>query len=228
MEPDGPVVLLEAQGILAVNKPSGLPSTGRTLEDPDCLQWRLARAQGRPVWAVHQLDAQTSGVMLFATRKSLVEPTSRRMRPPLGRKLYLAVCRGEPDFVSRSIRDAIARRETPRGAVHEVSPAGRTARTELRVLSSSRGSCLVRASISTGRTHQVRIHLAHAGLPVVGDTRYAPPQCDSEPASRLALHSWTIALAATPELPRLVVTSPPPGDLVRLCARLGLDLPAAR
>lgn len=225
MEPEPPVVLLEQGGIVAVDKPAGLPSTGRTLEDSNCLQWRLSRARQRPVWAIHQLDAETSGVMLFATRKSLVEPTVRRMRPPLGRKLYLAICRGDPDFATRSIREPIARRETPRGTVHEVSPAGRTARTDLRVLSRSRGFSLVRASIATGRTHQVRIHLAHVGLPIVGETRYAPAV--SDPASRLALHAWTIVLAPTPEQPRLDVTSPFPADLARLCARLGLDLPAA-
>jgi len=226
MEPDWPVVLLEQDGILAVDKPSGLASTGRTLEDPNCLQWRVARSRGRPVWAIHQLDAETSGAILFATRRSLVEPTVRRMRPPLGRKLYLAVCRGEPDFVTRSIRVSIARRETPRGTVHSASPDGRSARTDVRVISASRDFCVVQASISTGRTHQVRIHLAHAGLPIVGESRYSPP--DSRTDSRLALHSWTITLAPTPDSPRIVVTSPPPGDLVRMCARLGLDLPAAR
>ncbi|MBU6281174.1 RNA pseudouridine synthase [bacterium] len=226
MEAGPPVVLLEQDGLIVVDKPAGLPSTGRTLEDPGCLQWRLEQARGRPVWAIHQLDAETSGVILFAARKSLVEPTVRRMRPPLGRKIYLAVCRGTPDFTARSIREPIGRRETARGSELSVSSRGRPSRTDVRVIASSRDACLVRASLATGRTHQVRIHLAHVGLPVVGETRYAPPP--ATPDSRLALHSWTIALAPTPERPRLVVTSPPPGDLVRLCARLGLDLPASR
>lgn len=225
METDPPVVLLEQGGLLAVDKPPGLPSTGRTLDDPDCLQWRLSRARGRLAWAVHQLDAETSGVILFAIRKSLVESTVRRMRPPSGHKIYLAVCRGTPDFSSRSIRDPIERRETRRGTLHSVSPGGRAARTDVEVISARGDFCTIRASLATGRTHQVRIHLAHAGLPIVGETRYATPEPGFD--SRLALHSWTIALAPTPEQPRFVATSPPPGDLVRLCARLGLDLPVA-
>lgn len=219
-----PVVLGEHDGILAVDKPPGLPSTGRTLEDPQCLQWRLSEWIGRRIWAVHQLDAETSGVNLFATRKSLVEPTVRRMRPPQGRKLYLAVCRGEPDFRVRSVREPIARLSTARGSLLVASPQGRPSRTDLRVLDSHRDFCLVQASIATGRTHQVRIHLAHVGLPIVGDTRYAPAR--REPSSRLALHSWTIVLAPTPGRVRFVVSSPPPEDLARLCAHLGLDLPA--
>lgn len=220
-----PVLLGEQDGILAVDKPPGLPSTGRTLEDPHCLQWRLSESVGRRIWAVHQLDTDTSGLNLFATRKALVEPTVRRMRPPQGRKLYLAVCHGAPDFRTSSVREPIARRATARGSVLIASPEGRPSRTDLRVLGWRRDFCLVQASIATGRTHQVRIHLAHVGLPIVGDARYGPAR--REPSSRLALHSWTVVLAPTPERARFVVTSPPPEDLARLCAHLGLDLPAS-
>ncbi|MEY4949021.1 MAG: hypothetical protein RL698_1232 [Pseudomonadota bacterium] len=221
-----PAILWEGHGLVVADKPAGLPSTGRTLADPDCLQSQLILARGRMLWAVHQLDASTSGAILFAERKSLVEATSRRMRPPLGRKVYLAICRGEADSERFSIALPIARRETPRGGVISVAPDGRPARTDVRVVAKASGCSLLEVSIASGRTHQVRVHLAYVGLPLLGEGRYASPPCDLH--SRVALHSWTIALAPTAAQPRIVVTSPPPEDLGRLCERLGLALPAPR
>ena len=102
-------ILLEEGGLLAVDKPHDLPTSGRALDDPDCLQWRLMRRAGGMVWAVHQLDADTTGVNLFTTERALVEPLKRAMVE----KRYLAVMRGRPAWREGELRGA-PRRGAPR------------------------------------------------------------------------------------------------------------------
>ena len=85
-------ILHEADGVIVVNKPVGWPSTGRDLDDPKCVQHLLMARARRMVWAVHQLDADTSGVNVFVRRKSLVEPWAQKLRK--GRKEYCSFCKG--------------------------------------------------------------------------------------------------------------------------------------
>ena len=209
--------MLDREGFVGVDKPPGLASTGRTLDDPDCLQWRLCRWAGRMVWAVHQLDADTSGAILFARRKALVAEGARRLRAPSGRKIYLAICHGEPDFAERTIRAPIGVASKSGGRL-AVVPSGREARTVVRVLARSRGFSLLELRLLTGRTHQVRIHLAHIGHPLVGERFYRDPPCKLHP--RHALHASRLVLGG-PE--PLVIDAPLAPDLAKLADRLGFS-----
>ena len=212
-----PAILLDRDGFVGVDKPPGLASTGRTLDDPECLQWRLCRWAGRMVWAVHQLDTDTSGAILFARRKALVAEGARRLRARSGRKLYLAVCHGEPDFAERTIRLPIGA-ATGSGGRLAVARTGRDARTAVRVLARSGGFSLLELRLLTGRTHQARIHLAHIGHPLVGERSYRDAPCELHP--RHALHASRLVLGG-PE--PLVIEAPLAPDLARLVDRLGLS-----
>ena len=89
----GSRILLESAGAIFVDKPAGLPSTGRTLDDPNCLQSLLiAHYRRRRIWAVHQLDAETTGVNLFVRRKALVATWSQQLKA--ARKRYLTFVSG--------------------------------------------------------------------------------------------------------------------------------------
>jgi 23S rRNA pseudouridine1911/1915/1917 synthase len=204
-----------------VDKPPGLPSTGRDLGDPRSLQSMLTVQRGRMVWAAHQLDAQTSGVNLFVTRKSLVEPTSRRMRPPAGSKTYVAICHGEPEFAQRTIDLPIGWVDPEERRRLGIVSGGRPSRSRVRVLSRRSGFCALEVTLFTGRTHQARIHLAQVGHPLVGETRYRSPACDLH--WRHALHAARVILGPPPAALRIEAPLPP--DLVRLAARLRLSIP---
>lgn len=217
MEGTSPAILFRGGGLLAVDKPAGLPATGRDLQDPRCLQSELIAALGRMVWAVHQLDAETSGVMLFTERKSLVAGTARRLRHPGARKVYLALCRGVPSFERTTVDAPIG--ETPGGIGRlGVVPGGRSARSRLRVLDRGADAALLEVVIASGRTHQIRIHLASLGHPVVGDKLYGATVASG--AERHALHAARLTLGGTP---RQVFRAPLPQDLAHLARRLGLD-----
>jgi 23S rRNA-/tRNA-specific pseudouridylate synthase len=166
------------------------------------------------VWAVHQLDADTSGLNVFVTRKSLVSVVAQRLRWPKGRKLYAAVCHGEPTFDSKIV-------EAPIGHVSArrlgVTPEGKPCASAVTTLCRAFGFSLVRVELRTGRTHQIRIHLSHLGHPLVGEPFYRAPPCELLP--RHALHAYRLELAGDEPL---VLRADLPADLQELCDRLGL------
>lgn len=210
-------VLLEDGPLLVIDKPAGLPSTGRSLDDEDCLQHAVIARAGTMVWAVHQLDADTSGVNLFTTERRAVAPLKEAMGRATAAKVYHAVVHGRPSWDERV--------ETARiGPVDErslgVTAEGRTARTELRVRARSERHALLEVRLRTGRTHQIRIHAAHLGHPLVGEEWYRRPPCHEHP--RQALHASRLVLGGPFPLD---VRAPFPDDLARLAARLGLAPP---
>lgn len=223
-------ILFDDGRLIAIDKPAGLETTGRDLDDKDCLQHFLIERAGRMAWAVHQLDRDTSGVVLFVTRKSSVAIISQKMQQPGAKKLYLAFCRGLPTFERRLIDEPLA---APGGRRHErraqrsnepasgaEDPLLKPARTYIEVLARGHDAALVACTLLTGRTHQIRRHLANLGHALLGERLYAEPACSRH--QRHALHAWQLRLSGADEPNRF--TAPLPGDLLALAEALGLDL----
>jgi len=211
----GARVLFRDRGLVVVDKPAGLPSTGRTLDDPRSMQHALGRALGHPVWAVHQLDAETSGVNVFVERASLVKRWQDRTRFPRARKRYLALVHGvlrrDEIVVDAPIADdPIERRQV-------VRDDGKRALSLFRALSQTATDSALLVEIRTGRTHQVRVHAAHIGVPLHGERRYREPP--SVTIARHALHAASLTLDDG-----TVFRAPIPDDLRALAASLGLVL----
>lgn len=220
MSAEAKSLLLERHGdLLVVNKPHGWPTSGHTLADPDCVQWLLMQEVGGMVWAAHQLDADTSGVCLFACNKKLVTQVQELLSRPETRKEYLAIVSGEPDWEEIEERSPIGRIDERTLGVHS---AGKPARSVFRVLDRRGGFAVIAARIFTGRTHQIRIHLSHLGHPLVGEEWYANPPCKLH--FRQALHARSIHFAENGILPVDTVSAPLPADLLELAERLGLRL----
>jgi len=195
-------ILLDEDGVVVVDKPFDLPSTGRQLDDPDSLQYALIERHGAMVWAVHQLDADTTGVNVFVTQRPLVKRWQSRLRFPAAEKTYLAVVHGRvagAEFLVDADID------------------GRSAITRVHRIDQTDAASLVRVVIETGRTHQIRIHLQRVGHPLLGERWYRQPRCTRHP--RQALHARSISL------PHTTLTAPIPADLRALVERLGLALP---
>lgn len=165
---------------LAVNKPAGLPTQPPRDRSRLSLE-ELLRLEYRTIYLVHRLDTATSGVVVFARTRQAAAMLSGLFAAGEIRKTYVARVAGEIDKPT-SITSPIAGKQ----AVTIVRPR--------------RGS-LVEAEIQTGRTHQIRIHLASIGHPVMGDRRYGGP-----PAKRLMLHAWTLD---HPRIGRIEAPIPP-------------------
>lgn len=205
-------ILHEHDGLIVIDKPPGLCTSGKTLEDPDCLQYELMQRYRRKIWVVHQLDKSTSGVNLCVRRKALVAHWQEQLRR--GKKTYVALVHGVPSWTRRRLDEPMGFVED-RGS-HWIKPDGRSAVSHVHVVDAVDDFALVTVRIETGRTHQVRIHLSNAGHPLVGEPWYREAACELHP--RHALHAWRVEAGGE------TFTAPVPPDLVALAARLGLNL----
>jgi len=219
-------VLFEDEAVLAVNKPAGLV-THPTYKHPDGTVWdavlrrQTALGEQRPC-LLHRLDRDTSGVLLFAktyrARRAIVRQFERRTV----HKVYLALVAGQLQPPAGEIDAPLARDPLDRRRTIVVAE-GQPARTGYHTLAARGGFALVRALPLTGRTHQIRAHLASAGAPLVGDARYLPAESEAAAlASQSMLHAWQLTFThPTHEAPH-TITAPLPQDFVALAARLGL------
>jgi len=239
---DVPIDLIyQDEAVLVLNKPAGLivhPTVeGRT----GTLVNRLA-AMGVPLstlggrlrpGVVHRLDGTTSGVMVAAKTDDAHERLKQQFKERTIGKVYLAVCAGEPDLDGDVIDGAIARHPRLRQRMAVSPEGGRPAKTTFEVLERYRGFALVAAHPHTGRTHQIRVHLALVGHPILGDTKYGGPmprfsdvgEIDGvDPRRRLikrtALHAQELAFDHPVRGERMFFRAPWPGDFKRLVEAL--------
>jgi 23S rRNA pseudouridine1911/1915/1917 synthase len=210
--------------LVAVDKPAGMlsqPAEQRTDHELACdelLLLHLALSEGhRPyLHLAHRLDRATSGLLLFSRDPSANAPLAEAWRQGTVERCYVAVVEGEPDFETTVVAAPIAR-DLAAGWRFEVSPWGSPARTEVRVLRSDLGRAVVECRLDTGRTHQVRVHLAHLGLPVAGDTLYGG---SATAAARPLLHALSLTLPHPAHGRRLALRAPLPHDMAPHFARL--------
>ena len=182
-------ILRRDGALLIMDKPPGLPTSGRSLDDSDCLQYGLIQSFGQMVWAVHQLDADTSGINLFVLEKKAVAEWKRKMESPDAEKIYLAVVKGKVTWSERTVDAAIGKvDERSLGVCEE----GKAARSHFRVLHAGERSTLLAVKIETGRTHQIRIHASYLGHPLLGEEWYTSAPCERHP--RQALHCFAMNL----------------------------------
>lgn len=216
---DGELVVFAGGGLLVANKPAGLPSTGRTMDDPDCLQSLLmTRLERRKLWAVHQLDAGTTGLNLFSIRKPLVSRFAEALAD--GSKIYAAICHGRLEGPARDIDLPLGRVVRADGrSFAAVTEDGKESLTTVTPILATDEASLVIARIHTGRTHQVRLHLAAIGHALFGERLHRDPPC--ERFERHALHAWRITMAARHGQDE-AFEAPFPDDFRALAKNLGL------
>ena len=177
--------------ILVVDKPEGLLSVpGRGEDRADCLIARLRRAFPT-VLLVHRLDLDTSGVMVFALTPHAQRHLGRQFEARQVRKSYVARLWGrlEPRTGTVDQPLMVDWPNRPRQMIH---PEGRPAQTGWRVIRASAAETRVRLNPLTGRSHQLRVHMAHLGHPILGDPLYASGAAADFP--RLMLHAETLRL----------------------------------
>jgi len=168
-------ILFRDEHLLAIDKPAGLPSHPTVADRPDALSLvsDLLQAEGdwKPV-LLHRLDADTTGVLLFALTEAANRELSRQFAGRELEKIYLALVAGNPPESFR-VRNFL--KAGVRGRTVSVASGGQPAETTFRVLRRGEGVALVEACPKTGRTHQIRVHLAGEGFPLLGDTLYGGP-----------------------------------------------------
>jgi 23S rRNA pseudouridine1911/1915/1917 synthase len=223
-------ILHEDDDLIVVNKPPGMVvhpgagrSTGTLVHALLAHCGTLAGIGGveRP-GIVHRLDRDTSGVLVVAKTETAHHSLSRQFKTRLVKKRYLALVHGQVQQDSGRIEAAIGRREHDRKRMGVRVRGGREARTAFRVLRRSPNMSLLALDLETGRTHQIRVHLAHIGHPVVGDRVYGGRQerqkgrLDGSQAERQMLHAWRLAFQHPTTDAWVEFTAPVPEDFLRL------------
>ncbi len=221
-------VLHEDADVIVVEKPAGLLAVPTAEKEKDTLLSRVSlylqhRYRRRPyVGVVHRLDRDTSGAIAFARTREALVFLQERFRAHAIEREYVALVEGSPP-ASGTLEDALAgdgeaiRRRVARGGER-----GRRAVTRYRVIERLSGASLVSVELETGRTHQIRIHFAHAGHPVLGDRVYRPPALPPPPllAPRQMLHARRLGFPHPAGTGWVRVESPIPEDFARATASL--------
>ncbi len=220
-------VLYRDTDLLAVNKPPGLPvhanvADAVNVHDRVCA---LLGAEGAsdPI-LIHRLDADTTGVLLFALNREANRSLARQFSERQVEKTYLALVRGCPPRAF-DVRDYL--RPGVRGRTVQVRSGGQPAWTSFRTLACRNDAALVAARPHTGRTHQIRTHLASQGFPLFGDTLYGGQDKLITPQGptlcpRHMLHAASLALTHPATGQPLVLTAPLPEDFIHLLTLSGL------
>lgn len=188
-------ILYEDENLLAVNKPAGLLSldvTGRT-EDTmlDRVNSLLAERGEKTAYPVHRIDFNTSGILLLAKNGRAGEILDRMIKERKIRKSYLCVVKGRPSPDKGRLENQLfkdAKKNRVYVAEHTVK-GSKTAITDYRVVASRNGLSLVECHLLTGRTHQIRCQMAHAGHPLLGDDKYGSKEWNREKGERRQLLS---------------------------------------
>lgn len=202
-------IIAEEADLLAVNKPAGLLSEPtRFTQTSNLLD--LARARFGPVVLFHRLDRDTSGVVLLTRTSAINKYLDTAFKSGAIRKEYIAVV-AKPNRLAQSgvINARLGPHTQRRDMMMVVERGGQHALTQYEISEEMGKQQLVRLWPATGRTHQLRVHLAHVGAPIVGDRLYGPRPGEDE---RLLLHAGRIELPAAADFPMRAYCAPlPPG-----------------
>jgi len=203
--------------LVVIDKPAGLLSVATPLEHGMTAmhQTRLLLEErgsrpGRRLWAVHRLDQETSGALMLA-RSQAVQHYFRDHWKQV-EKLYLAIVENPPAAKSGRFDARLREGEDRRVYVVRSTRMSKAALTHFRTVKRSGRYGLLEIALLTGRKHQIRVHLASAGHPVLGDALYGSGH---DPLGRLALHSHRLAFSHPVTQERIAVVSPLPARMAR-------------
>ena len=206
-------VVYEDESLIAIDKPPGMvvhPTyknwSGTLL---NAVLWHVRGRSGIGPSIVTRLDKDTSGLVLVALRPEVHARMQGDAAAGRVRKEYLAIVPGTPTPASGSIALPLARSPEDRRRV-VVTPTGQHSQTDYEVLSTVNGYSLVRCELVTGRTHQIRVHLAARGWPIAGDLVYGEPHAA---LTRQALHAWRVMLPHPVTREPLELEAPVPRDI---------------
>ncbi len=231
-------VLFEDEHLLVISKPPGVvvhPARGHlsgTLYNGllHYLRDRLAADPSLHIGTVHRLDEETSGAILFALSREANADLTRQFENRLVSKSYLAIAHGDPAWEETEVDAPLGVDPACKYRVAVNGLDARPAQTKFRRLAAANGFCLVRAFPRTGRSHQVRVHMRHLGLPIVGDDLYGGMRvcekwaADFPEGARVCLHSESLSFIHPADGREVTVCAPMPEDMRRICAAVDLDV----
>jgi 23S rRNA pseudouridine955/2504/2580 synthase len=204
----------EDDALLVVDKPSGVAVHGGSGVSFGVIEsLRAARPQAKFLELAHRLDRDTSGLLILCKKRSALVELHRMLREGEVGKVYLAVVKGVAKK-SLELRESLHKYVTASGerrvSVHE---DGQSAITRTKLIKTKDQFSLLEVQLLTGRTHQIRVHLAHAGHPIIGDDKYGDFALNRELKQRLLLHAARLAFRHPLTGESMKLESPLPAEM---------------
>ena len=221
-------ILYEDAHMIVINKSAGMvvhPAVGHrsgTLVNAllhHCSDLAGIGGEKRP-GIVHRLDKDTSGVMVVAKTEEALAELARQFKERETEKEYLAIVRGVPFGKRGTVAEPIGRHPIHRKKMAINERRGRHAVSHYEVIESFDRAALIQVRIETGRTHQIRVHMAHLRHPVVGDKLYSRAHAGHLQADRQMLHATKLSIAHPDSGERMRFTAPLPADMESVLAGL--------
>jgi 23S rRNA pseudouridine955/2504/2580 synthase len=206
----------EDEALLIIDKPSGVAVHGGSGVSFGVIEsLRAERPQAKFLELAHRLDRDTSGLLIVVKKRTALVELHRMLREGQVEKVYLAVAKGIPaqsDFdISESLHKYVTAQGERRVAVRE---DGKASVTKVKVMKHGESFSLLQLRLLTGRTHQIRVHLAHAGYPILGDDKYGDfPLNHGLKVKRLMLHASSLSFKHPLSGAALAFKSPLPGEI---------------
>lgn len=224
--PSSALVYVDGQ-VVVVEKPAGISSVPFEPHERGTLDELVARllsvregSRRSPLGIVHRLDKETSGLLMFARTLGAKRELKNQFRFHTVRRRYYAIVQGAMESRTLSSRLVQNRGDGLRGSTDNPT-LGRTATTHVRVLEKLEGATLVECRLETGRTHQIRIHLAESGHPLVGERVYSRNYTGPNvSAARVMLHAFELGFEHPSSKKVMLFTSELPEDMQRMLAQL--------
>jgi 23S rRNA pseudouridine955/2504/2580 synthase len=229
-------ILFEDEHLLAINKPAGVAVHGGSGVSFGVIeQLRQARPTARFLELVHRLDKETSGILLLAKKRSALTALQDQFRSRDTGKTYAALVVGAWPASLKVVDVALHKTLDARGERHVLPvaadhPDGRRAISLVKVVTAFESASLLDVTIKTGRTHQIRVHLAQAGHPIVGDPKYGDFALNKQWArgevlaghrfDRMFLHARRLAFDHPASGERIELAAPLPAECATLLAHL--------
>lgn len=227
---DESAILFEDDDLIAINKPAGAYVEATPWDAMTHLRGALAqllteRDGHKPILhPAHRLDRDTTGVLLFSKQPAVNRALLDAFAGHIALKHYLALCHGTPAMPEFFVETGHGRslhgrfRVYPLDRIGQLLPDGHVVKymaTRFRVVETHAATSLLHAAPITGRTHQIRLHLAHAGYPIVGDRTYGPASVQSEPIHAHRLHAASLSLPHPRGHSTLTISAPEPAWVAR-------------
>ena len=212
--------------IVVVNKMSGYLSTPTYKDERGAVseylrRWLRAQGDKRPFTAyVHRLDKETSGCLCFARNRRSQKILSIQFAKHTARRRYRCIVVGGPRNDRDTLRNRIGRGNDGRRSVVNEKKPGKDAITHFEVVQRFKTATELKLRLETGRTHQIRIHLAHIGCPILGEPVYGDPKSSSQQAERMMLHASQLELEHPTTGQRLTISAPLPNEFTSSRSKL--------
>jgi 23S rRNA pseudouridine955/2504/2580 synthase len=212
-------LVYEDAALLVVDKPAGVAVHGGSGVSFGVIEsLRAARPQAKVLELAHRLDRDTSGLLIVAKKRSALVELHRMLRDGEIEKVYLTVAKGCWEGKTREIRESLHKYVNAKGERRvSVREDGMTAVTQVKRLKANADFSLLEVRLLTGRTHQIRVHLSHAGHPVLGDDKYGDfelnHRLEKAGVRRLFLHASRLAFSHPLSKENIKLEAPLPLDI---------------